>query len=253
MSSFRTRFLNSPSLYNQIRNEVLTFPVPNYIKRLTSAITVDLELSKATETYLKTRFDHLPHERDKIVSVVMDEVYVASKVEYTGGKFFGCENGIPTKTLLGTMLKSVAGRYQDIVSLTPLTKVFTILLETAVKIGFDITVSILDGHSSNCKFYKELCSGMINLCIVNPLKAADRIFLLFDPVHLFKKCYNNLINKLYFECPNFEDKVLKPNMQHIKNIYHAEHGKSVKIAYRLSDKVLNPATIERSNVSLVDS
>ena len=253
--------LNSPSLYNQIRKEVLTLPVPNYIKRLTSAITVDLGLSKATETYLKTRFDHLPHERDKIVSVVMDEVYVAGKVEYTGGKCFGCENGIPTKTLLGTMLKSVAGRYQDIVSLTPLTridakiitKVFTTLLETAVKIGFDITVSILDGHSSNCKFYKELCSGMMNLCIVNPLKAADRIFLLFDPVHLFKNFYNNLINKLYFECLNFEDKVLKPNMQHIKNICNAELGKSVKIAYRLSDKVLNPATIERSNVSLADS
>ena len=34
--------LNSPSLYNQTRNEVLSLPVPNYIKRLTSAITVHL-------------------------------------------------------------------------------------------------------------------------------------------------------------------------------------------------------------------
>ena len=125
------------------------------------------------------------------------------------------------------MLKSVAGRYQDIVSLTPLTRidskiiaeVFTTLLETAVKIGFDITVSLLDGHISNCKFYKELCSGMINLSIVNPLKTGYRIFLLFDPVHVFKNLYNNLINKLYFECPNFEDKVLKPNSQHIRDIY----------------------------------
>ena len=51
----------------------------------------------------------------------MDEVYDASKVEYTGGKLFGCENGTPTKTLLGTMVKSVAGHYQNIVSLMPLT------------------------------------------------------------------------------------------------------------------------------------
>ena len=190
----------------------------------------------------------------------MDEVYVASKVEYTCGKYFGCENGTPTKTLLGTMLKSVAGHYKDIVSLTPLTRidykiiaeVFTALLETAVKIGCDITVSLLDGHSSNCKCYKELCSGMINLSIVNPLKAGYRILLLFDPVHVFKNFYNNLLNKLYFECPNFEDKFLKPNLQHIKDMYNAELGKSVKIAYRLSDKVLNPATIERSNVSLAD-
>ena len=143
------RLLDSPSLYNQIRNEVLTLPVPNCTKRLTNAITVDLGLSKATETYLKTRFDHLPRERDQIVSVVMDEVYVVSKVEYTGGKYFGCENGTLTKTLLGTMSKSVAGHYKDIVSLAPLTRidskiiaeVFTMLLEAAVK-----TVSLLDGQ-----------------------------------------------------------------------------------------------------------
>ena len=231
------RLLDSPSLYNQTRNEVLTLPVPNCNKRLTNAITVDLGLSKATETYLKTRFDQLPHERDQIVSVVMYEVYVASKVEYTGGKYFGCENGTLIKTLLGIMSKSVAGHYKDIVSLTPLTRidykiiaeVFTTLLETAVKIGFDITVSLLDGHSINCKCYKELCSGMINLSIVNPLKAGYRILLLFDPVHVFKNFYNNLTNKLYFECPNFEDKFLKPNLQHIKDMYNAELGKSVKI------------------------
>ena len=86
-----------------------------------------------------------------------------------------------------------------------------------------------------------------------PLKAGYRIFLLFDPVHVFKNFYNNLINKLYFECPNFEDKVLRPNLQHIKDIYNAELEKSIKIAYHLSDKVLNPATIEISNVSLADS
>ena len=155
-------------------------------------------------------------------------------------------------------MKSVAGRYQDIISLTPLTRidskiiaeVFTTLLETAVKIGIDITVNLLDGHNSNCKFYKELCSGVINLSIVNHLNAGYRIFLLFSPVNVFKNFYNYLINKLYFECPNFEDKVLKPNLQHIKDIYNAEHGKSVKIVYRLSDKVL---TIEISNVSLIDS
>ena len=54
-----TWLLNSPSLYNQLPSEVLTIPVPNYIKRLPSAINVDFALSKATEVYLGTRFDHL--------------------------------------------------------------------------------------------------------------------------------------------------------------------------------------------------
>ena len=160
------------------------------------------------------------------------------------------------------MLKSVAGRYHDIVTLTPLTcinsgivlKVYMTLLKTVVKIGFDVTVTLVDGHSSNCKFYKdELCSGMLNCYIDNPLKSQNRIFLLFDPVHIFKNFYNNFINKKFFVCPLFENEVLKPNMEHVIDIYKTELGKSVKIAHRLSDKVLHPASIERTNVSLADA
>ena len=124
----------------------------------------------------------------------MDEVYVAKKVEFTGGTSFGCENNKSTKTLLGTMLKYLAGRYQNIISFTPLPRidsiiiatVFTTLLRVAVQIEFDITVSLVDGHMSNCKFYKEeLCFTMLSRSIVNLLKYANRIFLLFDCVHIF--------------------------------------------------------------------
>ena len=87
IASATSWLLNSPSLDNQLRSEVLTCPVPHYIKRLTNAINVDLGLSKATEIYLKTRFDRLPNERDKIVSVILDEVYAASNVEFVGGNF----------------------------------------------------------------------------------------------------------------------------------------------------------------------
>ena len=255
IASASSWLLNSPSLYNQLRLEVLSLPTPHYVKRLTQALNVDFGLSKTTEIYLKTRFDHLPNEREKIVSIILDEVYAASNVEFVGGKFFGCENGAPTKTLLCSMIKSVAGRYHDIVTLTPLTcinsgiifKVYMTLLESVVKIGFDVTVTLVDGHSSNCKFFKdELCSGMLNCSINNPLQSQNRIFLLFDPVHIFKNFYNNLINKKVFECPNFENEIIKPNFEHISEIYNIELGKSVKIAHRLSDKVLAPASIEKN-------
>ena len=42
--------------------------IPRYIKRLTHAINVDFGLSKAAEIYLKTHFDRLPDERDKMFS-----------------------------------------------------------------------------------------------------------------------------------------------------------------------------------------
>ena len=46
---------------------------------------------------------------------------------------------------------------------------------------------------------------------------------------------------------------MKPNVQHINDIYNIELARNPKIAYRLSDKVLRPATIEQTNVSLADS
>ena len=117
------------------------------------------------------------------------------------------------------MLKSIAGRYHDLVTLTPITtinaktiaKVYHKLIETIWNIGFDVVVTLVDGHNSNCKFYKdELCSRLMNLWIPNPLDSGNRIFLLFDPTHLFKNFYSNFINKKYFECPDFDGKTLKP-------------------------------------------
>ena len=106
----------------------MTLAVPNYVKRHTSPINVDFGLSKSTETYLKTRFNHLAHERDKYVSIIIDEVYAHASIEFVGGgggggKFFGLENGTPTKTLLCTVLKSIAGCYHDLVPLTSITTI----------------------------------------------------------------------------------------------------------------------------------
>ena len=89
--------------------------------------------------------------------------------------------------------------------------------------------------------------------IPNPLDPGNRIFLFFDPTYLFKNFDSNFINKKYYECPDFDGKTLKPDMQHIPNVYNLELGKAPKIAHRLSDKVLNPAIIEKTNVSLADS
>ena len=50
----------------------------------------------------------------------MYEVYSRKMVQYTNGKFYGIENGATTKTVLCVMLKSVAGRYRDVISMSPI-------------------------------------------------------------------------------------------------------------------------------------
>jgi len=80
------------------------------------------------------------------------------------------------------------------------------------------------------------------------------------------------LNKGQFDCPKFEETAIvgtmteevmtsetssenriKPNFQHLRQLHSLELGKPVKYAYRLTDKCLNPAPIERTNVMLANS
>ena len=97
----------------------------------------------------------------------MDEVYSSKRVEYSGGTFYGYENQTITKTLLGTMIKSVGGKYKDMVAMFPIAKIDADLinnlwhniLKDVTEIGFDVVCDTLDGHSSNRRFYVEKLTG----------------------------------------------------------------------------------------------
>ena len=82
----------SPACYKQLYNNgFLTVPTANYLKRLSSAIDMDLlELSDSSLAYLKERYDKLG-EKDRLVSILMDEVDSHQTVEYVNGKFYGLE------------------------------------------------------------------------------------------------------------------------------------------------------------------
>ena len=60
------------------------------------------------------RFSSLS-DREKVVNLILDEVYSANRVEYSNGTFYGYENQTVTKTLLGFMIKSVGGKFMDMV------------------------------------------------------------------------------------------------------------------------------------------
>lgn len=78
-------------------------------------------LSQSTIQYLKTHTaEVLPRER--LVSVILDEVYCAKKVEFVGGKLFGAQDDSITNTLLCFMVKTIAGSYRDMVAMVPIFK-----------------------------------------------------------------------------------------------------------------------------------
>ena len=59
-----------------------------------------------------------------------------------------------------------------------------------------------------------------------------------------------------FICPIFKSEtknVLVADFGHIHELYDLEHGKYPKMAHKLSDKMLKPKSIEKTNVKLADA
>jgi hypothetical protein len=256
----------STALYNQLLQEdIFCLPSVRYLKRLSSALSSDTGLTESSVQYLEARVKQLS-ARERIVSIVIDEVYCAKRIEFSGGKIYGMENNSPTKTLLGFMMKGVAGSYRDMVALLPLTKIdstilhesFNKIVECVTEVGFDVVCVSTDGHSANRRFYaQELCRGKIQPYVAHPV-TGDKIFLLFDQVHLFKNFFTNFLNRRVFYCPAFEETDtdtatgFAPNFKHLEQLYQHELSKPVKYAHKLTKKVLCPRPIERCNVMLAE-
>lgn len=243
-----------------LRDDVLTLPSISHLKSLCSSLSTSSGFSQQTRDYLRARASSL-NDRERIVSLIIDEVYNAKRVEFSSGKFFGFEDGHLTKTLLGVMISSVAGSFKDMVALVPVTKMDSNFIHSTLEKTLEIlkeadfrVVSILaDGHSVNRKlFTHNLGGGEMKTTFVNPYDAETPIHLIFDPTHLFKNLYTNLLNKGEFNCPPFEGQNVTPCFNHVKELYELELTKPVKISHKLIQKVLTPRPIERTNVMLAD-
>ena len=110
----------SPTSYKQMYSDgFLTIPSPHHLRCLCSAFDINtMLLSDSTKAGLQARYQKF-NEKEKIVSVLMDEVYCQRSVQYVNGQFYGVENETYTKTLLCVMLKSIAGKYRDIIVMMP--------------------------------------------------------------------------------------------------------------------------------------
>ena len=226
-------------------------------------------MSDSTVAYLEAGKKKLA-KKDLPASLIMDEVYVQKAVQYSNGKFHGLDDsGKAVKTLLCVMIKSIAGNYRDIIAMAPIVninadilyKVWLNVLKVVSNLGFNVTDTMTDGHSSNVKFFTMLSQGVLLPSIPNPFNLEKQIFLLFDPVHLFKKIYNNVRSKELFICPSLvncditdqSNGMLHANFAHIRQLYDLESPKVVKMAHKITGKVINPVSIEKTNVHLADA
>ena len=90
--------------------------------------------------YLKKRTANFS-EGEKAVTLLIDEVYTANRVEYQNGTFVGLtEDGACARTVLTFMVQSVCQTYKDVVCLVPVEKLDTNIL----RCWFDKVMKCLD-------------------------------------------------------------------------------------------------------------
>ena len=252
----------SPKLYEDLcHSGVVVLPHKTTLRRLTSALSVREGLEIGTVTYLKMRVAGL-NQRERLVNLAMDEVHTARAVELAGGRLHGdSKNGV-TNTIFCTLISSVAGNYEDIVTMSPvpsitteaIREIFFKVVKTLTEIGFIIVSCTTDGHRTNQSFHNSLGDdGKHPEWILNPYSTdSARIYTMYDTVHLFKNFYYNLLNKKTLACPPMPgtETPLHADSKHLEQVHLMELGGEVKMAHRLTDRVLHPTSVERVNVRL---
>ena len=104
VNMLKTAFLwhyTSNSLYGKL-SDLFVLPTVRWLRELAHNTTV--EESEIDLTYLCKCTEDLS-EREKIVTLIFDEVYTAQHVEYSSGRFIGLtEDNKPAKTMLTFMV-----------------------------------------------------------------------------------------------------------------------------------------------------
>ena len=114
--------MTSTSLYRRLR-DFFVLPSISRLRQLSRTTSVHLE--DIDISFLKTRSSALS-EREKIVTLLIDEVYTAQKVEYENGKFIGLtSDGQIAKTVLTFMVQSISSKHKDVVCMVPMINLTT--------------------------------------------------------------------------------------------------------------------------------
>ena len=211
--------------------------------------------------YLKLRISQL-NEHEKTVVLIIDEIYVAKRVEYSGGDVQGLTaDGSVASTLLCFMVKSLACKYKDVVAIYPMCKLtaekqhncFNETMSLLRSVGLRAVAVSVDNAAANRKFYVEgLCNGSLQTHVIDPV-TAQPIFLLFDPVHNMKNLYNNFQSRKTFECPSMPNNLPEgcyAKFADIAELHELESTMPLKKAYSLRPSTLDPKSIEKTSTKL---
>ena len=256
-------YASSSAAYNVVREEnVMCLPSVNTLRKVTRRLNTSDGLDN--KSYLKLRASKL-NQFQRHVLLMIDEIYIAKRVEYSRGAIQGLTpDGSVATILLCFMVKSIAGKYKDIVAIYPMSKLTAAkqhdCYKEVVALLQDVSLNLVgisvDNASTNRKFFVDfLCGGKLQTCVTEPL-TGQPVFLIFDPVHDLKNVYNNFQSRKIFNCPpmiSMLDNECSANFNHIVELYNFELTMSLRKAHKIGLSTLDPKSIEKTSTKLAVS
>lgn len=238
-------------------------------------------LNKDNSTYFDRVIARLsPLQR--IVVLSFDEIYIKKKINYKNGKLFGYAENMETeeaaepsaiaRTIQALMIQSLYGSMEEIVRLIPVAKQTQSDLAGAIlkaigflqSKGFTVLACVADGNRLNQATFKHLTSGVNAKSMKwfeNPSSNSEKIFVVFDYVHIFKNWRNNWINKKdtkkSLRFPWFDSSEEGPykntSFNEVRSLWREQSSSLLRTTHRLSYQALYLSSFDRQRVDLVDA
>src|SRR6218665_4071868 len=159
----------SKAAYTVLRDEnILEIPSISTLRKVTRRVNISEGLDNSS--YLKLRVSKL-NAFERVVILMIDEIYISKRVEYSGGEVKGLTpEGTVASTLLCFMVKSVVSKFKYLVGIYPMAnlttaKQFQCYNEVMVllrAVGLNVVAISVDNAATNRKFFVDyLCNGQL--------------------------------------------------------------------------------------------
>jgi hypothetical protein len=260
-------FSSSSTAYNLIRSSMLTLPSMSYLRKLASVFNMEcgVNTENSHQAYLRQKCQQMKPE-ERTVILMVDEIHVNSQISYKGGKLEGSAYNAAKAQATTTqvfMISSYRSKSKDIAAIIPVKNANAQVLHGLIVkvlhmlhvIGYLVICLISDNNRINRNAFTSLCGGNLSPCIPHPADQNEKLFILFDSVHLLKCIRNNWLAQsdqgLSFLFPSLHDGVLrKASFLFLRKLFSEEKSSVIKMAPALNNKCLFPTNTEKQNVNL---
>ena len=259
-------FLISPKLYRSLRKfDMLNIPHPSNIRKFFYNLDVSSDNPVENFNYLKHKLTS-PASKDKFFVLMIDEIHIKPKAEFNlEYGFHGCDakDLKLAKTVFAFMIKSIFGKYKEVIMLVPkykhtssdLYRMTNNALKLISDLGGTVVSIITDNNRVNVNLFNKLGCDKTSCCIPLPYRTveADKLYLMFDPVHILKNVRNAFLNKrdpdqtilFYVRGDSSEKHLCKAKFKHLFDLYKESADTPLKISSTLTLRSLVSSCMEK--------